>query len=304
MNGQPVLVVVAFSSVTYPVTFTETGLPTNSEWWANVTGISRGSSTGTSVVLNLENGSYSFTASPLARDYGEASGTFSVAGGPVGVSVVFTLVVYMVTFRESGLPPGTGWWVNLTGQQSFAGAASQISFQVPNGTYNYVLATPKKSYSATSGSFAVSGNPDTIAVGFSLVTFSITFVESGLTSGVNWSVTLNGRDQSSSGTAITFSEPNATYSFSVGAVAGFSSNVTFGLVNLTGTPRTISIGFTTIAGGNSSPFKLSELDWLVIGVVVAAVVGLGITISGRRKGGRGFRQRSIERTTPPSPDRK
>ncbi len=73
---------------------------------------------------------------------------------------------YEVIFKESGLPAGSRWYVNITNGQSFSSTNSTISFEEPNGTYNYVVATLAPDYkpSTNSGSFRVSGNSVTVNI--------------------------------------------------------------------------------------------------------------------------------------------
>ncbi|MGC8861089.1 MAG: hypothetical protein ACP5QH_07830, partial [Thermoplasmata archaeon] len=128
---------------------------------------------------------------------------------------------YLVIFNESGLPPGVAWYVNITGEIS-SGPLTGNSYYIylPNGNYSYIIATVNKSYAPTqsSGTFTVNGANVNIAVTFNLVTYTVTFTESGLPAGTTWSVTLGGTTKSSNTNTITFSEPNGTYSYIIATV--------------------------------------------------------------------------------------
>jgi hypothetical protein len=76
--------------------------------------------------------------------------------------------------------------------------------------------------------------------------FRVQFSESGLTPGTSWSVTLNGSVLSSANTTDAFMEPDGTYAFTVGAVTGFTSNVTIGSLTVNGVADHVSIAFSPI----------------------------------------------------------
>jgi hypothetical protein len=75
--------------------------------------------------------------------------------------------------------------------------------------------------------------------------YPITFDETGLPSGTNWSVTLRGTMNYSTTSSIGFMEPNGTFSYTVAHVPGYSSSITLGSVLVNGTaPAPIDLVFT------------------------------------------------------------
>ncbi|MGC8673458.1 MAG: hypothetical protein ACP5TO_08200, partial [Thermoplasmata archaeon] len=56
---------------------------------------------------------------------------------------------------------------------------------------------------------------------FNLVTYKITFTESGLSSGTTWYVTLNNITKSSLNNTIIFDKPNGTYSYTIQSISGY-----------------------------------------------------------------------------------
>ncbi|MEM4068093.1 MAG: thermopsin family protease, partial [Candidatus Micrarchaeaceae archaeon] len=226
INGAPVSESIAFSLVTYTVTFTESGLPTGDVWYVNTSsGFDSGPIRGTSYDnLSFSNGTYTYTFATSDHNYAPSpsSESFTVDGAPLTIHITFSLVTYWVTFTETGLPSGTAWYVNLTNGQTFSSTGSTISFSEPNGTYSYTIATSDHIYkpSSYSGSFTVNGASVSESVTFFEVTYSVTFTETGLPSGATWNVTLNGVKQSSSTSSITFSEPNGSYYYTVGIYQG------------------------------------------------------------------------------------
>ena len=154
---------------------------------------------------------------------------------------------YQVTFTESGLPSGTTWSVTAGGSTQ-SSSTNSISFTEPNGTYSFsVGAVSGYTSSPSSGSLTVNGNSVTETIIFtksSQATYSVIFYETGLSSGTSWSVTLQGSTGSSSTNTISFTEPNGTYSFSVGAVSGYTSTNSSGSVTVNGQSANVEIVFT------------------------------------------------------------
>ncbi|MCI4434872.1 MAG: S8/S53 family peptidase, partial [Thermoplasmata archaeon] len=135
------------------IIFKETGLPTGAKWYVNLSdGETSSSTTNTvlyyekvysSISYNVDNvtyGGYLYTPTP-------SSGSISVGWSDIYININFAKkTLYTVTFTESGLPSGTMWYVNLSNGQSFSLTTNTITFNEPNGTYSYTIATVNKSY--------------------------------------------------------------------------------------------------------------------------------------------------------------
>ena len=204
----------------YSVSFHESGLPSGTEWYANVTGQTSHSSTTPYVNSTLPNGTYYYNISSINILYHPVpeTGSFTINGANVSISITFTEKVYTVTFTESGLPTSYKWYANVTSQSSQSSTTSTISLQEPNGTYYYNISSAGKIYkpSPGAGSITVNGANVSISITFTEVIYTITFTESGLTNGtwyVNVSTTSQAFSELYSATTISFNEPNGTYSF-------------------------------------------------------------------------------------------
>ncbi|MHB1741345.1 MAG: ABC transporter substrate-binding protein [Thermoplasmataceae archaeon] len=180
---------------------------------------------------------------------------------------------YNVSIIESGLKTGSTWSANL-GTLSESSSTNTITFSVVNGTYSF-LVEKVNYYNITenaTGSVTVNGSSRTINVAFVYLAHNVSFVETGLSTGTTWNVTLNGVTMSSNGTTIVFVELNGTYSYTVGNVSGYtiSSNAT-GSVNVTGKNVTVDVTFTPkVTAPNYTDY------YIIAGVVVALVIIGGI----------------------------
>jgi len=238
VSGSAVSESITFAELTWEVTFTESGLPTGTKWYLNISGQSSLSSTTTSISTYEPNGTYAFTIASSNKIYNPnpSSSTFTMNGTALSETVSFSEIIYTVTVKETGLPSGT-WYFNITGGSSYSSATTSLSFSKPNGTYDYTLSTSNDYYapSPSSGSFTVNGAALTVNVTFKLVAYNVVFKESGLPSGMVWFVVLNGTKTSSNSSSITFLKPNGTYSFTIENPVNGTYGVRYIPKNATGT---------------------------------------------------------------------
>jgi len=230
------IISVVFNWVRYAVTFTESGLGVGVQWFLNISGGFNLTSSTPSIGIDLINGTYSYWVGCAYRDYAAAGGLFTVNGTALNVSVTFHLVTYVVEFGESGLPSGTRWYVNITGAPSLSSQNTTITTALPNGTFEYSVATPAKQYAAPSNAFTVAGAALWVPVTFRLVVYAVTFIETGLSPGTLWSIVVAGVVQNTSGTTLVFPEANGTYSFTVPWVTGYSMSPVNGSVTVDANP--------------------------------------------------------------------
>ncbi|MCI4326132.1 MAG: YncE family protein [Thermoplasmata archaeon] len=275
--GGDVVIQIAYGPLEYPVTFTESGLPNGTPWSLFFSGSERTTDLST-MVVEEPNGSYSVSIAPEPGYSSPAPRTVVVAGAAVPVSVPFAIDVFAVTFHESGLPKGTGWGV-LIGSDVASGLASNLTFEEPNGTYGYVVLAVSGYVGSSSGVVFVTGAPTYVNVTFRPQTFPIVFVEFGLPTGANWSVTVANSStgfhltQNSTSNAITFFLPNGTYAVTFTLPPGFSANATSTQITVAGraaTGATVTIGPT----GTRTSATGTGLGW----DDVAAAAGIGLLV--------------------------
>ncbi|MHB8397279.1 MAG: ice-binding family protein, partial [Thermoplasmataceae archaeon] len=206
----------------FNVTFTESGLSSGTSWTVTFNG-STSSSTTDAISFTAANGTYSYSIGSVSGyTLATSSGNITVNGNNVSQNVTFTAVKvvskYTVTFTESGLSSGTSWTATFNGS-TLSSTTATISFTAANGTYPYSIGSVSGYTLATSsGNITVNGNNVSQNVTFTAVKvvskYTVTFTESGLSSGTSWTVTFNGSTSSSTTDAISFTAANGTYSYS------------------------------------------------------------------------------------------
>lgn len=213
------------------VTFTESGLPASTTWGVSVAGADFGEAAPTALVVQVQNGSVSYSVNAVAGYSAvPVAGVFSVAGSPMTVPITFSPASSLVTFTETGLSARElarfGWSAALNGTAMHS-STSSISFVVKAGTYPDLVfvAQPRWRASGTAGvipggSLTVSG-PTTVHVTFSRgKTLYLLLTQHGL-SGTSWCVSVDSYRQCVSTGPISFHYLTpGTYAYAVAPVAG------------------------------------------------------------------------------------
>ena len=94
MNGTTEAKSISFSEVKYSVTFTESGLPSGTAWYVNLTnGMKSGAITKTSYSFSVTNGTYTYTLGNVTGyNSSVSSGSISVKGSGVSKTVTYNLI--------------------------------------------------------------------------------------------------------------------------------------------------------------------------------------------------------------------
>ncbi|MGP8078113.1 MAG: hypothetical protein ACLQD8_03840 [Thermoplasmata archaeon] len=276
----------------YNATFTETGLPTGTNWSVHVGYVGCGcdgvhktfTSNLPSITVLLTNGSYRYSVLVVPGYFVNVSakGMFNVSGAnPPAIPIIFhPAVLYTTEFTESGLSPGTLWTASVAGNgrgQEWAlehvtesSHSASMNFTVPNGTYRYTVSPVHGAYFSgpSHGKFKVSGaSPSTILVAFvTPPTYAITFTEHGLAAGTNWSVRVDGsgvarvhESLSTTSDAIVFSLPTGTYRYTVAEVLGYVLNGTsVGHLTVATVPLGVNVSFRAVGPGAFYPVTFEE----------------------------------------------
>lgn len=241
---------------TYRASFSESNLPPGTSWSVVVNGVTN-SSTGSLITFGELNGSYSFaiespiSGGPATRYMANlTAGSFTIAGSGFAQSVSYVTQFELSTSvipADSGSVYPSGGWFNASADVNLSAVAS-----AGHGFANWTGVGPG-SYSGTSDPAAIVMD-DPIseqAQFFTKVTFLVTFNETGLPTGTAWSIVLNGVSNGSTGSTITFSEPNGSYSFSVaGPIVGgpgtrYVANLSSGAFEIDGNVFNQSVRYVT-----------------------------------------------------------
>ena len=207
VDGSTVSIPVAFSEVLYSVQFTESGLPLGTPWYVNITEsngtiyLSGPIGSGSIYTIKLTNGTYVYSISTSNRIYAPVSSQNSlvVNGSSLQIGIKIIEVKYNIEFKETGLPSGVSWYVNITESNDtlyLSGpiSGSSYSFSLTNGSYKYTIASSNKIYAPTliSATFTVDGSTIAIPTTFTLVKYNLTIQESGLPTNTEWNLTFEG----------------------------------------------------------------------------------------------------------------
>ena len=229
----------------YSSTFTETGLPSGTHWYVNVSGVGSYSSVSSTISVALPNGSYSYTVATLNKDYyNHTTGVLIVNGAAQSINVTFSPYLYSVLFKESGLPAFTKWAVFYDNSTVNSSTGSQIGFKSINGTHSFwIQIVLGYASNVTSGIIAVNGVGATRDVTFAKARdYNISFTETGLKSGSLWYLNLtNGQSENSTSPTIIYQMPNGTFGYY--NLAGVKYSTVRGQVTVNGSDMNISLKF-------------------------------------------------------------
>jgi hypothetical protein len=244
------------------------GLPSSTRWWfANVDGREYESSTDTMSLL-VPDGTTTVSASNLTFGTYENStaNTWERVGAPEEREVVasndslymampFSLQWHLnasalpakggqitgaVEWADSGLPltldatPAPGWFFD----RWFGWGNGSVS----NATASGISITPATGHIDENATFVPA--------------YNVTFLETGLPFGTNWSVSLNGHltsnttRKTTAQQVLTFQAANGTWGYNVTPPLGFAARPAAGSVNMTGGPVSVTIAF---APGRPAP---------------------------------------------------
>lgn len=277
ITGSPMAEPVTFTRE-YTVLFYGIGLPYGQDWYLN---LSNGHSYTSSyligevslnivppvesyIMFEVPNGTYTYTISTADKNFelvnvtggtqlltieGTTSqqtsyGSFTVNGGTVRELANFTYL-YETTFRESGLPAGSTWYLNLTNGQNFTSTSDSLSFSEPNGTYTYTISTADKNFSPSNneGTFTVNNSTVSKSATFNRVLYNLTFVESGLPSGTDWYINGTNVSGQTGSQYIEFDLMNGTYSFTVTNLSSYYTESSHIVVSVNGRNSTEVVQF-------------------------------------------------------------
>ncbi len=155
-----------YFSETFPVIFKESGL-TGIVWFVSLGGHNL-SQVKSSMTFKVTNGTYSYKITRIdGYRSTPASGTVSINGSGANISILFSPILYNVTFDETGLPPGHSWSVIVNGEM-YNSTGSSLTIQLQNGSFLYNVTSGGQAYTPAgySPTLTVNGVPQNISITF------------------------------------------------------------------------------------------------------------------------------------------
>ena len=182
-----------------------------------------------------------------------------------------------VVFTENGLPSGAGWSV-VYGGQIHTSSSTTLTLSSSAGTNSFSVGAvsgqgqiAEYKPSPASGSVVVpSYSTSYVSISYTAikaVTYVVTFTESGLPSGTEWTVTINGETHSSSSSSISFNLYNGTHSYSISTPYGYSTGQSSGSIDVNGAAKNIEVNFHALY-----PVQLTDLN-ITYCEIGASIVG-------------------------------
>ncbi len=278
VNGTDVSVTIHFVSITYAISFKETGLSASPDWsvtlvGGNATYYSHGTGT---VYMHLANGTYFYTVqATTGYSSNRSSGILVVSGASSTVLVSFHNILRNLSFTVSSLPAGASWKVIVNGL-ALGTTGSSVTATVGNGTYFYRVMTSTSSFTSNytyypfpaEGYVNITGSATNVAISFRDFVYTVPFKQTGLNPGSNFSVELNGKSLFSQGTSyVNFTEQNGTYHYSVPFFKENFSKPSAGSISVIGPQNVTTLAFVlekmykvTFVEFNSTP-SIGNIFW-------------------------------------------
>lgn len=223
---------------TYTLTVTESGLPSGTSWNFTLNGTTYSSKNSTLSVPNLASGTYSWTAVAVPIMAGERYGPVNSSG----TLTIPTETSLSLTYKPQYL-------VTLVSANSTEGSVSPSSSWVASGSLISISAVPSYGYvftgwtsnttsivianaSSESTTASVAG-PGTLTASFKVSSVpvpppskvSVTVTQSGVPSGVSWSILLNGQSYSSTASSLELSLTSGTYTWKAPVISVSESEI-------------------------------------------------------------------------------
>ena len=228
-QGSAALNVTVALPVAYSTIFNESGLPSDTPWCVNATGVAPLCSTSGSATTYLSNGTYHYVVSTENKEWASSGGSFVVNGTLVSMSVIFKPVTYNLTITESGIPTRLlaryGWTVTMAGATHHESNAI-FGDSMVNGSYNYLVQGPSGYRLTTSSEQTINVNGANLTVSADFVphaSYSLSFHEVGLQTGTSWCVSILLKVCSTTPTLVFKNMSPGSYEPSVGSFAGMTT---------------------------------------------------------------------------------
>jgi YVTN family beta-propeller protein len=252
------LSVVSDGLTRYPLVFESHGLPPGQNWSVDLAGTLERSTAPTHNFSEAA-GTYPFEIAPVPGYLAlPAAGNAVIDTTEVTEGIQFVRT-YPVVVKESGLPGGTFWWVEGAGPGPPNATSSTLTISEPNGSYTFMAeAGPGFVVHPANLSVSVDGAGQNVSVVFEVRLYEVHFVREGPGGPPNWTVTMDGVRNSSSGATIGFLVPGEMqYSFLItwptGCYGGLAPSTGTVHVPDASVNQTVEVGPGPACGPGASP---------------------------------------------------
>ncbi|MFG1415212.1 MAG: hypothetical protein AAE986_03525 [Thermoplasmataceae archaeon] len=167
VNGSPVSKSVTFSLLKYTVTFTESGLPSGTTWFVNLSNGTRLSSTNSTIIFqgtDQTKYNYIVSTSDFLFRPSQKNGSLIANSSGQSIKINFVQYIFVVTINETGLANGASWYLNVSGQPTIQTTSSSITIYLQNG--NYTLTASSSSFRKVTLSLNVDNSNVTQTIAF------------------------------------------------------------------------------------------------------------------------------------------
>ena len=259
----------------YPVTFTESGLPAGTPWSVSL-GNQIMSSSNNTIIFSEYNGTYSYSIPSVNALYpAPSSGYVTVAGKPLSLAINFLPPsTYVVSFIPENISSSTLWWVVVGNSNKSATGATDITFDLINGSYNYTTGV-QAGYTSTpsKGNFTVSGSSASIIIIFSAREYTLTIFERGLPVGETWYVVVGGNSYSSSTSNLTVLLKDGNYTLTIPGIQGYRPQMGSMKVVINNSNRTLEVYYNFVSPAGLSLMYSPDI-MLVLSIIILVIFGL------------------------------
>lgn len=197
--------------------------------------------TGYDLNLTLYEGDYNITV-PLGSGI-VLSGSVNITGNSYSaIGPSYFDRKYSVNITENGIPAGIAWSIVFPNGTVVSSNESYIQLLLRNGTYTVNLTGPSGYlYIPVSLRFSVNGN-DIVETATFNRSYNVTFYQTGL-NGLEWFVTLNGKQENTIGPWIAFTMANGTYNYTVQGIQGYTVSPASGTATVSGSNVSVIVDF-------------------------------------------------------------
>jgi len=230
-------------------------------------------SMGDSMTAYLPNGSYNYQGTYF--QYSSPKATFNLTGKSETVYVNFHF--YPVTFKVSISLPNALFTVGVRGQiltYFLISKNSTTMLYLPNGTYYYQAYM--SNLSILQRSFTVLGAPTTVHLNFPI--YIISFNETGLPIGSDWTLDFNGSLYSTNSSKMTFVVTNGSYFYLISNTSKYTVSPNSAYIEIIGGNVSVDLTFQSIKKSNLFSGFMGFIESVYGALFLLIVIGGAVII--------------------------